>query len=777
MAGSSAVNCPCCSEGGPLVSLQCQTSTNVILLLLSDVLKIRGIVSGGEASALIQKEVLILSDEERRFLLDKAGISSSIELGQLRWLKSPGIYLAGEIAVFSFTISSGGEEIKGTPLVFIPHLVDKVVQLLDGNERTGRLTWHKGFIPANEIWLKIGGDKGGGTFKMTFQIVNVATPNSVHNTCVSSFLPLVTASPISMWHLISLRTSSCYCKITIGAFNVQQFGCTKLKTEAVVNSLVKVIHEYDIVLIQEILMKDDLFKSFVKKNVNQNLPINHDYKAVLKVQQCWHNGIRVNHIQSRLARPLRHEGSRGKEGYFFCMIGKCIDLKGDWGQGKKLVIGASTSNAISHLREVHNIVGERSEKMMSKKQRVDEIVSKKKRSMETMEASRYWALTVAQTVVHMLWPFNVVEDESFRYLVGEKCPKMSTKMLKRLVLELYIAAKESTMANFIRLKEQTKGLPLFHLNVDLWTLVRDSGRSSDILLQWVKDVLNEFGLQLTDLMSATTDAGSDIKRPSSSLIGCHWDWCMSHLLNCALVEAFGTSLDPTSSGNKAAREETRRKLFHAIDVRFLQRYSSMTDRSPMLDCCAFLYPPLSKLPYVNFILSTNVPSSDACTVEYVRTTTEKEIMKQALAHLKAKQQEGNASSTAAILAGASGVGKFSKDRAGACHLVDTSLSLLFGPQSEPESAVDAHIPPHIAIMQEIQRYKAEDINVSQCCPEESDVLKYWRLKKAEYPTLAIIARAFLGFAVSAAGIERDFCSAGSTITVRRNSLDNAIARQ
>eukprot|EP00731_Ephydatia_muelleri_P003813 Em0001g3813a len=158
--------------------------------------KIRGIVRGGEASALIEKEVLILSDEERRSLLDKAGISSSIELGQLRWLKSPGICLAGEIAVFSFTISSGGEEIKG----------DNVVQLVDGNERTGRLTWHKGFIPANEIWLKIGGDKGGGTFKMTFQIVNVATPNSVHNTCVSSFLPLVTVSPISMWHLISLRT-------------------------------------------------------------------------------------------------------------------------------------------------------------------------------------------------------------------------------------------------------------------------------------------------------------------------------------------------------------------------------------------------------------------------------------------------------------------------------------------------------------------------------------------------------------------------------------------
>eukprot|EP00731_Ephydatia_muelleri_P030472 Em0021g995a len=135
--------------------------------------KIRGIVSGGgEASALIQNEVLILSDEERRSLFDKAGISSSIELGAAevlaikaglatpwnkltllrRWLKSSGICLAGEermrhissqivgdnlkgeIALFSFTIPSGGEEIKGAPLVFIPRLVDKVVQLLDGNE-------------------------------------------------------------------------------------------------------------------------------------------------------------------------------------------------------------------------------------------------------------------------------------------------------------------------------------------------------------------------------------------------------------------------------------------------------------------------------------------------------------------------------------------------------------------------------------------------------------------------------------------------------------------
>ena len=47
-----------------------------------------------------------------------------------------------------------------------------------------QLTWHDGVIPADEIWIKIGGDKGGGSFKMNFQICNVSNPNSKTNTCV-----------------------------------------------------------------------------------------------------------------------------------------------------------------------------------------------------------------------------------------------------------------------------------------------------------------------------------------------------------------------------------------------------------------------------------------------------------------------------------------------------------------------------------------------------------------------------------------------------------------
>ena len=38
----------------------------------------------------------------------------------------------------------------------------------------------------NEIHVKIGGDHGGGSFKMSLQIVNTANPNSKDNTIIFS---------------------------------------------------------------------------------------------------------------------------------------------------------------------------------------------------------------------------------------------------------------------------------------------------------------------------------------------------------------------------------------------------------------------------------------------------------------------------------------------------------------------------------------------------------------------------------------------------------------
>ena len=47
------------------------------------------------------------------------------------------------------------------------------------------LTWHE-VIPQDELWLKLGGDKGRGSFKMNLQLVNVEHPNFQKNTVLLS---------------------------------------------------------------------------------------------------------------------------------------------------------------------------------------------------------------------------------------------------------------------------------------------------------------------------------------------------------------------------------------------------------------------------------------------------------------------------------------------------------------------------------------------------------------------------------------------------------------
>ena len=110
--------------------------------------------------------------------------------------------LVGEAAPFSF-MASGGVEINPAPFVYTPCLWDKIQIALERRVRmscmcmytmylktmlcrVGRLTWHDGVISDDKVWVEIGGDKGVGFFKMSFQLCNVPSPNSPHNTCFCS---------------------------------------------------------------------------------------------------------------------------------------------------------------------------------------------------------------------------------------------------------------------------------------------------------------------------------------------------------------------------------------------------------------------------------------------------------------------------------------------------------------------------------------------------------------------------------------------------------------
>ena len=59
------------------------------------------------------------------------------------------------------------------PEVFIKDLKTYLFQILHQHKDQNRLTWHKNCIPADEIWVKIGGDHEKGSLKAPVQILNI----------------------------------------------------------------------------------------------------------------------------------------------------------------------------------------------------------------------------------------------------------------------------------------------------------------------------------------------------------------------------------------------------------------------------------------------------------------------------------------------------------------------------------------------------------------------------------------------------------------------------
>ena len=68
---------------------------------------------------------------------------------------------------------------------YIYNLVAYVLRYLDDLFSNNKLYDHP-FIPATEIHLKIGGDHGGKSFKMSCQVGNVENLNKVENTFIFS---------------------------------------------------------------------------------------------------------------------------------------------------------------------------------------------------------------------------------------------------------------------------------------------------------------------------------------------------------------------------------------------------------------------------------------------------------------------------------------------------------------------------------------------------------------------------------------------------------------
>ena len=180
----------------------------------------RSTVAGPSTSAAdvqFSTDLKLVPSERRRKIAEKAGIRSKIKLtaretlalkekGGLsgrqcrrygKALKEVGVTLANEHSVRDMAkniasdfmkvdlkefVDGEGNE-KEVPFGRVSDLKTFVDSRLDDYEKNGFLTWH-GTIPENEIWVKIGGDHGKNSFKLTLQIANTQKPNSHQNTIV-----------------------------------------------------------------------------------------------------------------------------------------------------------------------------------------------------------------------------------------------------------------------------------------------------------------------------------------------------------------------------------------------------------------------------------------------------------------------------------------------------------------------------------------------------------------------------------------------------------------
>ena len=189
------------------------------------------VAGSGSPSTIIQQseEIRILPHHKKRKLCEKAGLDpkriatkrvnlamkASLHLSwsqcriQKRFLRSLGIQVHSEKLDRQEQHTLIGDHLQGemidvlntsepcntskkkykvrshsVPLVKVKALRKYVKHILDRYEKLHLLTWDTNGIPEDEVWIKIGADHGGGSFKMCLQVLNINSPNANQNTHV-----------------------------------------------------------------------------------------------------------------------------------------------------------------------------------------------------------------------------------------------------------------------------------------------------------------------------------------------------------------------------------------------------------------------------------------------------------------------------------------------------------------------------------------------------------------------------------------------------------------
>lgn len=289
--------------------------------------------------------------------------------------------------------------------------------------------------------------------------------------------------------------------------------------------------------------------------------------------------------------------------HWFSLVNGCINE----GKGTKIEITLnSTFKATNHLSKKHGIVASKMLAMAANAGRLNQLINVATPGFKG-SPSRFYQLQFAAWAAEHSIPFNTFKGDTWN-LIANTLPAMDQKDLTNLEIpkhqfKQYLCIKQKLMLAFDKARQYYSGVPFLSFNVNLyqnlvlnlkflavcllWTIdgsiksknigiclynplyaQREAQQASDLLMKWPSDLLNKFSISLTkDVYTSIGNGGSDVQCVMKKILWGLREWCLGHIINLCLVDAFGAHHDKGKTKNSEARAviEAVRKMIEMIN--------------------------------------------------------------------------------------------------------------------------------------------------------------------------------------------------------------------
>jgi hypothetical protein len=287
-------------------------------------------------------------------------------------------------------------------------------------------------------------------------------------------------------------------------------------------------------------------------------------------------------------RGLRLHTVAGDAIHFICALDGCWEGNGRSKTNVRCPQNV-TSNAVSHLKRCHGIESKKTRVAKMKTEVVDSSVAKCQSAYDRDPVAFITNAITLWSTEHSI-PAHALQsptlNQVLQRLPGVGRGAFDRTLCRKLLLQQYLTVKKRIIFELKSAKLFFGGMPFICVNLDLYQdpkqnkkymairiswvdavscklvsrLVgarhynptfqeKNESRASDVLAKWYKSVLlDDYRISDDMVLGGSGDHGSDVKKVMREHCGTHGfqEWCISHMLNVALIEAFGTSHDKVS---------------------------------------------------------------------------------------------------------------------------------------------------------------------------------------------------------------------------------------